>query len=236
MADVGGVPAGVVERACAVGGAGLGEGLGDGELGGDGGVGEGARVLLDGGGGALDEALVDLGEGLGGIDRMQMDGALGGALGKDAEGRVGRGGGPRGEAGGGEDRLKLAGADDRVDLGDAGADLVTIALDEAAGDDEALRAAAVGDLVLHHLEDGVHGLLLGGIDEGAGVDDDDVGVGGGLGQRGAVVVDQAHHDLGVDEVLGAAEGDEADLGGGGRRRGGGGVLIDGGGRGHSLLV
>ena len=33
-----------------------------------------------------------------------------------------------------------------------------------------------------------------------------------MGELGAAAVEQAHHDLGVDEVLGAAERDEADLG------------------------
>ena len=75
-----------------------------------------------------------------------------------------------------------------------------------------LGAAAVGDLVLHHLEDGVDGLLLGGVDEAAGVDDEDVGVFGAGGELRAAAMEQAHHDLGVDEVLGAAERDEADRG------------------------
>ena len=116
------------------------------------------------------------------------------------------------EAGGGEDGFELAGADDGVDFGDVGDDFVAVALDEAAGDDELAGAAAGGDLVLRHFEDGVDGLLLGGVDEAAGVDDDDVGVFGVGGERGAAVVEQAHHDLGVDEVFGAAEGDEADFG------------------------
>ncbi len=137
-----------------------------------------------------------------------------------------------GEAGGGQDAFELAGADDGVDLGDVFADLVAVALDEAAGDDDALGFAAVGLLVLDHLEDGVDGLLLGGVDEGAGVDDDDLGVGGVGGELCAVVVEEAHHDLGVDEVFGAAEGDEADLGAGA----GGGWLVEDGGGSHSLLV
>jgi hypothetical protein len=88
----------------------------------------------------------------------------------------------RGEAGGFEDGFELAGADYGVDFGDVLLDLVAVALDEAAGDDEALGFAAVGDLVLHHLEDGVDGLLLGGVDEAAGVDDEDFGVFGARGE------------------------------------------------------
>ena len=72
--------------------------------------------------------------------------------------------------------------------------------------------AAVFALVLDHLEDGVDRLLLGGVDEAAGVDDDDLGVFGALSQLGAVVVEKPHHDFGVDEVFGAAERDEADFG------------------------
>ena len=132
---------------------------------------------------------------------------------EDVEGRVCVGRLRRwGEARGGEDGFKLAGADDCVDLGDVLLDLVAVALDQAAGDDEALGFAAVLLLVLDHLEDGVDGLLLGGVDEAAGVDDEDLGVFGVGGELAAGVVEQAHHDLGVDEVLGAAEGDEADLG------------------------
>jgi hypothetical protein len=44
-----------------------------------------------------------------------------------------------------------------------------------------MSAAAVGDLVLDHLEDGVDGFLLGGVDERTGVDDEDVGVFGAGG-------------------------------------------------------
>ena len=75
-----------------------------------------------------------------------------------------------------------------------------------------LGFAAVLLLVLDHLEDGVDGLLLGGVDEAAGVDDDDFGVFGVGGEFGSVVMEQAHHDLGVDEVFGAAERDEAYFG------------------------
>ena len=75
--------------------------------------------------------------------------------------------------------------------------------------------------VLDHLEDGIDGLLLGGVDEGAGVDDQDFCVFGVVGELGAGAMEQAHHDLGVDQILGAAEGDEADFGAGVRRYGSG---------------
>ncbi len=119
------------------------------------------------------------------------------------------------EAGGGEDGFEFAGAYDSVYFGDVLLDFVAVALDEAAGDDDAACFAAVLLLVLDHLEDGVDGLLLGGVDEAAGIDDDDLGVFGAGGELGSVAMEQAHHDLGVDEVFGAAEGDEAYLGAGG---------------------
>lgn len=78
-----------------------------------------------------------------------------------------------------------------------------MAFDEAAGDDEALGATGVFEL--GHFEDGVDGLLLGGVDEGAGVDDDDVGVFGVSGEFVSFRDEIAHHDFGVDEILGAAE-------------------------------
>ena len=58
--------------------------------------------------------------------------------------------------------------------------------------------------MLDHFEDGVDGLLLGGIDEGAGVDDEDIGLVDMGGEARAGAIEQAHHDLGVDEVFGAA--------------------------------
>ena len=223
MRDVGDVVRGVGEGVAGVGGASFGEGLGDAQLWGDDGVGEGTGVLVDGGVGAVDELggfrlLGDEGvvDGVEGLDeevvlKVGVDlGFVGGVegLGEDREGGVGliSGGG---EAGGGEDGFELAGADDGVDFGDVFTDLVAVPLDEAAGDDEFLGAATVGDLVLDHLEDGVDGLLLGGVDEGAGVHDEDVGVFGGRGELGTVVMQEAHHDFGVDEVFGTAKGDEA---------------------------
>jgi len=231
VGDVGDVGAGVGEAGIAVGGAGLGEGAGYVELGGDvelgGGVevGQGPGVLGDGGGGAGDERLGVGGLGVWGkgllvdggvIDQAgtedaevgldaRGDAGLDGVWREDVEraGRVGLASGvPGGEAGGGQDAFELAGAEDGVDLRDVFADLVAVALDEAAGDDDALGLAAVLLLVLDHLEDGVDGLLLGGVDEGAGVDDDDFGVFGAGCEVGAVVVEQAHHDFGVDEVFG----------------------------------
>ena len=106
------------------------------------------------------------------------------------------------EAGGFEDGFELAGADYGVDFWDALPDFVAVALDEAAGDDE--LAGRAGGFVAGHLEDGVDRLLLGGVDEAAGVDDEDLGLFGMGGEARAGAVEQAHHHLGVDEVFGAA--------------------------------
>ena len=73
----------------------------------------------------------------------------------------------------------------------------------------------------------------------AGVDDDDFGVFGVRSEFSAVVVQDAHHDLGVDEVLRAAERDEADPGAGWRAGGDGrcgGFRVADGEAYHSSLV
>jgi hypothetical protein len=107
-----------------------------------------------------------------------------------------------------ENGFELAGADDGVDFRDVSPDLVAIALDEAPGDDEFFGAA--GGFEASHFEDGVDGFLFRGVNEGAGVDDEDFGVFRAGCEACAGAVEEAHHDLGVDEVFGAAERDEAD--------------------------
>ena len=71
-----------------------------------------------------------------------------------------------------------------------------------------------------HFEDGIDRFLLGRVDEGAGVDDQHVGGLRVADDARARVVEEAHHDFAVDEILGAAEADESDahwfVGGGGR--------------------
>ena len=127
----------------------------------------------------------------------------------------GAAGGAELEAGSFENGFQLAGADDGVDFRNVFLDFVAIALDKAAGDDE-LSGAALS-FEAGHFEDGIDGFLLGGVNEGAGVDDEDFGVFRPCGEARAGSVKKAHHDLGVDEVFGAAEGDESH--GRGRGRG-----------------
>ena len=131
------------------------------------------------------------------------------SLRQDVERRIGLRMAAWRQTGGSQNRFQLPGPDDRVDLWNVLLDLIAIALNQASGDDDPARFAAC--LVLHHLEDGVDRLLFGGIDEAAGVDDDNFRVFRVGGQLGTVVVQQTHHHFGVDQVLGAAERDEAHL-------------------------
>src|SRR5262249_25805489 len=114
---------------------------------------------------------------------------------------------------------EVSGADEDVDLGEFVAQLVGVALGEAAGDDEA--PARPTGLDARQLEDRVDRLLLGRADEGARVHDQHV--------RGVGIEDQlvsgarelAEHDLAVDLVLRTAQRDEADARHGSHARAGG---------------
>src|SRR3989441_1983238 len=107
------------------------------------------------------------------------------------------------------DPLESRGPEDRVHLRHRSHDLAAVALSEAARDDE--RAAAPRLLEPRQLEDRVHRLLARTVDEGARVDDEALGL-LGLGREGeAGLGEHAEHQLGVDLVLGAAEGREMDL-------------------------
>ena len=113
------------------------------------------------------------------------------------------------QSGCGENLFQFAGSNDGVDFRNVLLDLVAEAFDQASGDDEFFRVAA--GFVGSHLEDGVDRFLLRAFDEGAGVDDDDVSVFRAASQFGSGARQQAHHDFAVDQVLGAAEADEADF-------------------------
>jgi hypothetical protein len=103
----------------------------------------------------------------------------------------------------GRDLGVRAGAHEVVHLGHLPRHLVVVALGEAAGHHELLAAPLL--LVARQLEDGLDRLLLGALDEAAGVDDDDVGAGGVLHQPVAGLGQGAEHDLAVHPVLRAAE-------------------------------
>jgi len=63
--------------------------------------------------------------------------------------------------------------------------------------------------VLGHFKDGVHGFFLSGFDEAASIDDQNFGLVGARSKFVAAARENAHHDLGVDEVLGASEAHES---------------------------
>ena len=92
-----------------------------------------------------------------------------------------------------ENRFQLAGADHRVHFRNVLADLVAVALHQAARNDQ-LGGTAFG-LVTRHFENGVDRLLLGRIDEAARIDDQDLGVFRPRSQARAGAIQQAHHDL-----------------------------------------
>ena len=91
---------------------------------------------------------------------------------------------------------------DLIDLGQGLGQLVAVALGHAAGDDE---AGAVLALVLEG-EDRVDRLLAGLVDERTRVDDHEIGRGRVVGGRHAVGEQRADELVGVDLVLGAAQG------------------------------
>ena len=82
-----------------------------------------------------------------------------------------------------------------------------IALGQAAGDEQLLQPARL--LVLRHLEYGVDGFHLGGLDEAAGVDEDDVGLGGVSHDRVALLRQEAQQVLRIHAVLGTAQRDHS---------------------------
>ena len=116
-----------------------------------------------------------------------------------------------------DDVRDLVEADERVDLRQLDAALGTfddgqgalVALGHATSDDKLLAFLAGGGLAVAHHINGFEGFVLRRVDEGAGVDDDHVGF-RGVGSHGhAGLGEVADHDLGIDQVLGAAKGNEA---------------------------
>ena len=103
----------------------------------------------------------------------------------------------------------FAGTDEDVHLGEFRPQFLLVALGKAPGNDQERAPGVV--LPVGKVEDGVDALLLRLLDEGAGVDDDDIRfllVGGDLVlfRRQA-----AEHHLGVHQVLRAAQADHADF-------------------------
>src|SRR5262245_28059093 len=93
-----------------------------------------------------------------------------------------------------------------VDLGPVAQELLFLPLGQAAGDNDAARAAAA--LQLQHLVDGGKRLGPRPLDEAAGVDDDEVGSVRLADQLVAVEFEEAEHSLAIDKVFRAAKTDE----------------------------
>ncbi len=103
--------------------------------------------------------------------------------------------------------LILMRAGDRENRGETGADDVGF-IAHAAGDDD---AAIFGN----RFTDGFEAFLFGAVEKAAGVDENDIGP-GIIGGHGIAIGAQPGEDaFAVDERLGTAEADHADLAGGG---------------------
>ena len=110
---------------------------------------------------------------------------------------------------GADDVIDLAGAEDRIDFGNLRPQFLAVALGKAAGDHQPARPAV--RLVLGHLEDGVDRLLLGRVDERTRVHHQHVGLGGLARDLVPGTFGKPQHHLGIDEVLGAAEGNQSNF-------------------------
>ena len=98
-----------------------------------------------------------------------------------------------------------------VDLGQLDGEIGGIALGEAPSDDELLPRLGPVETAAMSLKDGPDAFLLGRIDEAAGIHQDHIGLVGLGGQFVAVELGVTEHDLGINEILGAAETDQADF-------------------------
>ena len=105
----------------------------------------------------------------------------------------------------------LVEADEGVHLGHLAREFLRKTLRHAAADDQFLPGFLAQAALLVRLEDRLDGFLLRGVDERAGVHDEHVGVFRICGDLHAALDHAAKHDLGIDQVLGAAEADDADF-------------------------
>ena len=96
---------------------------------------------------------------------------------------------------------------DRQHAGIGGLDLLGLGA-HAAGDDD---LAVLG----HRLADGAEQLLLGAVEEAAGVDDDQIGAVMLARQLIALRAQPGDDPLGIHQRLGASQGNKADFGRGG---------------------
>ena len=107
----------------------------------------------------------------------------------------------------------LVETDEGVDFGKKSGKVLLEPLREATCDDDFLlltrRVFLTG---VDSLDDGADGFVLGDINKGTGVDDQGIGE-FGIGHEGhAFFLKVTEHDFRIDEVLGAAKGNESNLG------------------------
>ena len=112
-------------------------------------------------------------------------------------------------AGGCQNIFQFPRSHDSIYFGNVFPNLVAEAFDQASGDDQFLRFAC--RLMPGHFEDGVDRLLLGALDERAGIHHNHVGIFGAAGEFGPGSGQQAHHDFAIDQVFGTTEADKADF-------------------------
>ena len=102
-------------------------------------------------------------------------------------------------------------SDERVDLRNRLLQIASVLLHHATGDDQPFDALV---LALGNFEDRVDRLLFRSVDEAAGVDDHDIGLVEIVRDRDVrLLAELSQHDLGIDEILGASEGDHPDTSG-----------------------
>lgn len=99
-------------------------------------------------------------------------------------------------------------SEDSVRLRQGLGEVLAVALGHTADRDDGLGSAVILQIV--GFEEGIDGVLLGGFDEAAGVDDGDIRVGGVLDELPAVRCQAACKLLRVHLVTGAAKSDEGD--------------------------
>jgi len=111
----------------------------------------------------------------------------------------------------GTSRLDLVEPHEGVHLGELLGQVGRVTLGKAPSHHKLLPRLGTVQTAAMGLQDRPDALLLGRIDESAGVDQHDVGLVGLGGEFVAVALGIAEHDLGIDEVLGATEADQADF-------------------------
>lgn len=107
------------------------------------------------------------------------------------------------------DVVQTADAEHRVHLGEFGEDFLAVAFRQASGNDDRLQVSVLFEPC--DVENVVYGFFFRAFDEGAGIDDDDIRFGVLGGDFVSRLDDLVKHDLGIQLVLGATEGNKTDF-------------------------